>query len=285
MKIAASLLAALTVAALAQEDGTRQLWNTEFLKKRPAADTSARPAPQPTYKPIPQAVKSTAPASPVGSGTMLGLTLWRLRDPKPSETRVFVLKSKDESRERTQERIDVAAPITQTDGYRFTFEMPANGYLYVIDRERYADGKMSDPYLIYPNAAGDNVVVPGRLIEVPDRREIPNYFTIAAKAGQTAEVLSFLVTPEPIPGLRFSHDPVSLDPALYASLEKKAATKAERYELEGGAGKTITESENKAGTDRQNKVTQSDPMPQTLYRINAKPGSPVMIEIPLEFKR
>ena len=37
MKIAASLLAMFVMAAVAQEDTTtRQLWNTEFGKKRPA---------------------------------------------------------------------------------------------------------------------------------------------------------------------------------------------------------------------------------------------------------
>ena len=284
MKTAASLLVLFTASGIAQQDTmTRQMWNTEFLKKRPAAATPGKPAPPPTYKPIAQSA-STAPA---GAGTMLGITLWRVRDPKPSDspgTRVLVLKKKDDSKECTQERMDAAAPITQQDGYRFTFEMPVNGYLYVIDRERYADGKLSEPYLIYPNNAGDNVVVPGRLIEVPDRREIPNYFTIEAKPSQVAEVLSFLVTPEPIPGLRFSHDPVPLDPALVATWEKKSVTKSERYEMEGGAGKTITEIENKAGADRANNVTQDDPLPQTLYRVSAKPGTPVLIEIPLKFK-
>jgi len=33
----ASLLVLLDAAALAQEDNTRQLWNPEFLNKRPAA--------------------------------------------------------------------------------------------------------------------------------------------------------------------------------------------------------------------------------------------------------
>jgi hypothetical protein len=284
MKTAASLLAIFTMAAIAQQDtNTRQLWNTEFLKKRPAAATPAKPAVQPNYKPLAQ----STPTAPVGTGIMLGITPWRVRDPKPSDTpgtRVLVLKKKDDQKERTQERIDCDAPITQEDSYRFTFEMPATGYLYVIDRERYADGKLSVPYLIYPNNAGDNVVVPGRVIEIPDRREIPNAFTIEAKPGQVAEVLSFLVTPEPIPGLRLSHDPVPLDPALYASWEKKAVTKSERYEMVGGAGQNITPAENNAGADRTQQLTQDDALPQMLYRVTAKPGTPVLIEIPLKFK-
>src|SRR5262249_52265307 len=257
----------------------RQMWNTEFLKKRPAATTPAKRAPQPTYKPVTQ----SATTAPIGTGIMVGLTPWRVVDAKPN-TRVLRLKKKSGTKDCTQERIEVGTPITQEDSYRFTFEMPATGYLYVIDREQYANGKLGDPYLIYPNAAGDNVVVPGRLIEIPDRREDPNSFTIDPKPGQVAEVLYFLVTPEPIPGLKFSHDPVLLDPASFATWQKNAVTKAERYDLEGGTGMTLSEAEDKAGADRTNSVTQDDPLPQTLYRVSAKPGTPVLIEIPLKFK-
>ena len=240
---------------------------------------------QPKYKRIPPPVKNPVADAPIGSGTMLGLTLWRIRDATPADkpgTRLLVLGKK--KGECTQERVDVAEPITPEHGYRFTFEMPASGYLYVIDRERYANGKLSEPYLIYPNNAGDNVLVPGRLLEIPDRREDPNYFSIEAKPGQLGEVITFLVTPEPIPGLKFSHDPVLFDPALFASLEKKAAASPDRYEMEGGTGTTISVQENKAGADHSTTVTQSDPLPQTLYRVAAKPGTPVMIEIPLNFK-
>jgi hypothetical protein len=77
---------------------------------------------------------------------------------------------------------------------------------------------------------------------------------------------------------------VPFDPALFASLEKKAATRPDRYEMEGGTGSTISVQENKAGADHRTTVTQNDPLPQTLYRVSAKAGTPVMIEIPLSFK-
>jgi hypothetical protein len=278
----ASLLALLAVAALAQEDNTRQLWNTEFLGKRPAATTPASTS-KPTYKP---ATPAKPAAAPIGSGTMLGITLWRFSD-KPSNTRLLVIPKPGEKKTGTLERVDVAAPIAKTDGYRFTFEIPTNGYLYVIDREKFADGKLGDPYVIYPTGKmrpGDNLVAPGRLLEVPDRVEEPNLFVIEAKPNQVAEVLSFLVAPEPIADLKIGNDPLRLDPALFASWQKNAGAAPERYVLENGTGATITESENKAAGDRT-KVTQADPLPQTLYRVNAKPGTPVMVEIPLTFKK
>src|SRR5205814_852089 len=81
-------------------------------------------------------------------------------------------------------------------------EAPRGGYLYVIDREQYADGSSSAPYLIYPNfqnRAGDNAVAPGRLIEIPDRHAEPNHFVIRPSRGdQTGELLALLVTTEPL---------------------------------------------------------------------------------------
>jgi hypothetical protein len=222
---------------------------------------------------------------------MVGITLWEVRDAKssdPPNTRLLVIPGAGQQKEGTQQRVDLAAPVTKTDGYRFTFEMPAKGYLYVIDREKFADGKLGDPYVIYPTGRmrpEDNLVAPGRLLEVPDRLERPNYFTIDAKPGQIAEVLSFLVMPEPIPDLKIGEQALPIDPERYASWQKSASDSPERYVLEGGTGSTITASENRAGADRANKVTQADPLPQTLYRVAGKPGTPVMVEIPLTFKK
>ena len=289
MKWIPSLLGLSLLAAMAQEDGTRQLWNTEFLKNRPAG-TNPATAPKVRYKPVAEGTKTGSPSAPVGSGTMLGVTLWRMRAPKTSDepgTRLLVLGAGDQSREQTPERIDAATPLANGDKVRLTVEVPATGYLYVVDRERYADGKMSDPYLIYPNwqtRAGDNVVAPGRLLEIPDRRDNPNVFLIRPqRQDQVAEVLSLLVSPQPLTGFTITHEtlPPKLDAALYAAWEKKWAVKAERFEMEGGAGKAVTPKENQAGTT----LTQDDPLPQTLYRVGVKPGSPVLLEIPLEIKR
>ena len=283
MKIQASLLALLAAAALAQEDNTRQIWSAQILKNRPAGRSGA-PAAAPRYKPVVQSAGASAPA---GDGTVVGVTLWRMRDPKPSDgtgTRLLVLEG-DRSRKQTPERVDSSMPLGNGDEVRLTVEVPSTGYLYVIDRERYADGKMSDPYLIYPNEQtrqGDNVVAPGRLVEIPDRRDRINVFTIRpTRPDQTAEVLSLLVSPEPIPHLKAGHDPLKLDAALYAGWEKKWAVKAEIAELVGGAGKSITEKENKVGAT----LTKDDPLPQTLYHVGVKPGSAVLLEIPLQLKK
>src|SRR5690349_23992390 len=55
--------------------------------------------------------------------------------------------------------------------------LPISGYLYVFDREVYADKSLGEPYLIFPTTAlrgGDNLVKAGRVVEIPshdDRSE------------------------------------------------------------------------------------------------------------------
>ena len=75
-----------------------------------------------------------------------------------------------------------------------SFESARAGFLYVIDREQYADGSASEPYLIFPTSrtrGGDNRVEAGRLIEVPDQADRPNYFSVRrSRPDQVAETLN-----------------------------------------------------------------------------------------------
>jgi hypothetical protein len=283
--------ALIVLSAIAQEDSQRQLWNTEFFKNRPPSNRAAPAAPI-RYKPVAPVEKPAAKTATTESATMLGITLWRMRQPKPADgagARLLVLMVGDGAREQTPERVDFSTPLANGDLVRLTVESPHTGYLYVVDRERYRDGTTSEPYLIYPNwqtRRGDNAVAPGRLLEIPDRRDRPNCFTIhASRTDQTEEVLSLLLSPNPIPNLKIGPEPLRLEAALYSEWERKWAVQAERFELEGGAGTTLTEEENKAGADHGARLRQDDAPPQTLYRVNAQPGSPMLLVIPLQYKK
>lgn len=56
------------------------------------------------------------------------------------------------------------------------------------------------------------------------------------------------------------------------------------FEMEGGAGQTMTDEEQAAETDGSKLLTQDDPVPQTIYRAAVKPGTPVLVTVPLKFK-
>ena len=169
-----------------------------------------------------------------------------------------------------------------------TIEAPKEGYLYVIDCEQYSDNSMSEPYLIFPVRrirGGDNAVKAGRIIEIPDQTDNPPYFTLRrSKPGQTAELISVLVAPRPLPGVRIgpeaSRGALKLSAQQVAEWESKWSGKAERFELEAGAGKPWTKAEQQAGLGTR-LLVQEEPMPQTLYRVPTEPGEPIFVKVPL----
>jgi len=292
------LFAVCSLAAFAQtpEEGIRQLWNTQFVQQRPPAKkTAAKGTSKPVAKP-PQyksvaTVKPAKAASP--SDTLLGMTLWRLRRPRPADdpnSRLLILEDTSQATtELVPERLEADSAVNEGDKIRLTVEVPRTGYLYIIDREQYADGTTSAPYLIYPNhktRTGDNAVAAGRVVEIPDQRDTPNHFTLKrSRADQTAELLSLLVTKEPLEGLKIGAQPLKISEEQFAEWEKMYGVQAERFELTGGAGAAYTEAEKNAGGSSDTLLTQDDPYPQTLYRVSADPGKALMLNLPVKIKR
>ena len=84
----------------------------------------------------------------------------------------------------------------------------------MIDRERYAGGSTGDPYLIFPTTrtrGGDNRVAPGQIIEIPGQDDRPNFFTPRrSRLDQTGELLTVIVTPQPIAGITIGDKPLPL---------------------------------------------------------------------------
>ena len=68
--------------------------------------------------------------------------------------------------------------------------------------------------------------------------------------------------------------------------EHRRLREGRRDDLEayGQAGKPYTLAEKIAGNGDK-MLTQDDPLPQTMYRVDAKPGEPLMIELPLQISK
>jgi hypothetical protein len=276
-----------------EEEGIRQLWNTQFLKKRPEG-TKKTASKNVVYKPVAAAAVTPKPPQAGLMDTLLGVTLWRLRKPRPNDdpnSRLLVIEDNDTSSkdELVPERVDVETPLLRGDRVRLTVEVPRTGYLYVIDREQYADGTTSAPYLIYPNfrtRTGDNAVAAGRVIEIPDQRDAPNHFTIRpTRPDQVAEVLTMLITTEPLTGIDTRQRTVKLSEDDFKDWEKKYGVQAERFELSGGAGGAYSGAEKKAGAGDQVRLTQDDPMPQTLYRVPTAEGKAILLHVPVKIRK
>jgi hypothetical protein len=282
---------AFCLLAFFQEGGSRQIVPEEFVKARPAKSTKTAPK-RSNYRPATAKPTATGKTSAAKSSefAQLGLTIWRLRPSTAADSgaRIIVQES-DETVEWTPERVEADSPLRVGERIRISIESPSTGYLYVIDREQYADGTLSEPYLIFPTTrtrGGDNRVTAGRVIEIPGQEDRPNYFRLRqSRPDQTAEMLTVIVTAEPLEGLTFGPRPLVLAQDQVAKWEKDWSAPAGRFELVGGAGKTWTAAEQAAGADGMRLLTQEDPGPQTIYWVAAKPGQPLLVKVGLRYSK
>jgi hypothetical protein len=260
------------------EEQSRQVFAAEFLNARPATQTRRSPSTR--------AVKD----GPNPASDLLGVTIWRLRPAASSDdTQARLLEHEaDTDTVLVAERVPSDTKFKEGQKVRLSIESPRTGYLYVIDREQYADGTFSDPYLIFPTLKirnGDNAVSAGRLIEIPDQEDHPFYFKMKRnRAEQVGEVLTVLVTSQPIPSLQLGKKALKLTNEQFAQWEQKWKAPAKRVELANHAGKPYTKAEMTAGAGNNSLLRRDDPPPQTIYRISAKPGDALLITLSLQYE-
>ena len=291
--LAAALAAAMWVAVSGSsqtpspdDERTRQILAEEFVKARPAPRTS-RPAGKPSYR---RATKSTTPKA--ANLAEIGVTLWKLGAAAPAtsaanaEDARLLVQEKTGTTEAAAERVSLDASLTAGERVRLSIETPRSGHLYVIDRERYSDGSLGEPYLIFPTlrtSGGDNRVTAGRVVEIPAQADRPNHFTlIPSRSGQTGEVLTFVVMSAPVSGLTLGRAPIALERAQ-AEMWEAGASDAERYDLDGGDGRRWTRIEQAAGADPTRLLTQADPLPQSIYRVPVQPDGRIAVRLTLKY--
>ena len=303
------------------EEETRQIKSSNFTKNRPAPKSSgaggdsasgnaptyrrvkpssnARRGPAAAAKPTPAknnaaSKKKTDPApAPPKPGAPaeareVGVTLWRLRPATETDTGPgFQVLQAGKMVVLTPERIEGTAPVALGEHVRLSIESPRDGYLYVINREQYADGTTGAPALIFPTTrirGGDNRVSAGRLVDIPDAADPQPFFTLTSnqKEGQpqnVGELITILITPRPLEGITAGRSPVALDPAQVAKWETAwEGEVSEVLEMNGGAGRAWTQEEKQAG-EATRSLTQADPVPQTIYRVAGRPGEPLMLTV------
>jgi hypothetical protein len=275
--------------SLAASDGNQErgIVPEDVVEARPPAGTHSPAKAKPKYKPLnPQVVASLRHPS---AASELGVTIWRLRPASAADTGARILvQEPNETAEWIPERVSSTTRLHAGDRVRLTLESPEHGYLYVIDRERYASGGRGAPYLIFPTTRtrnGDNKVTSGKLIDIPSQSDRPNFFTLRrSQPDQVAEELTVLLTPEPLDGITIGENAMLLSNAQVAAWEKQWGTaKPEIFELTGGAGKAWTPAEQDAAARGTRLLTQDDPPPQTVYRVAVKPGAPLAVELRLSY--
>ncbi len=308
----------VTAAPLPQdeEDSTRRLWNKQFKEARAKIrkpEPPTRPAKAPvTPKPEPKhdhvttppppttPPPSTAPSSDSAEGELIGVTLWRLRgetgSDAPDKPRLLVQKDKLVQKDTVVQKENLVAERVPADTafskgqlVRLGIEVPRDrdNYVYVIDREQYADGSLSEPYLIFPSKGtppDGNLVRAGKLVYVPNQEETPPHFhLVRSREDQVSERLTIIISPEPLNLPLSDGQGVKFDAAQAAQLkqwEQQWSGPTEKRELRDGSGQSWTTTEKESGEGKR-RLVQDDPLPQTVYRVRVQSGGLVIVNVPL----
>lgn len=278
-----TLAAPITLKAQ-DEDTTRRLWDTAFINSASKKTVSKRPTKR-SYR----VVTPNVPTEGVNGETVVGVTLWRLRLARATDSgeRLIVHEGADAA-EWLPERISANTKLDQGDRLRISVEAARTGYLYVIDREQYADGSFSEPYLIFPTTrtlGGNNQVTLGKIIELPAQDDRPPYLTVKrSRSDQVAEVLSVLISPSPLAGIEITDKAQKLSEPQVSGWEKSWGSRVGLLELENGIGKAWSKQEKDAAADGSRSLKPDAPAPQSVYyQPNAKTSEPMLVKVRLRY--
>ena len=284
-----------------QNDETRRLWDEGLLKMRRARRKKLARRNYIYNRVTPAVAEATTPsartparrrasarraASPTGQ--VVGVTFWRLRPAASGdEARLLVQDEGGQATELTPERVAAETPLKEGDFVRVSIESPRSGYLYVINREQHSDGSLGEPYLIFPTLrthGGHNRVEAGRIVEIPAQEDNPPYFTMRLSSSeQAAEVLTVLITREPLETPALQRGPIKLSAEKVAEWEQAWKAPVERIEQVGGQGTAWTTAEKEAGREETRRLTQDEPLPQTIYHVITRPGHPIFVNVSLVY--
>jgi hypothetical protein len=275
LSLALLVLIVLSIAAQRPEEMTRKLWDTAFSSSTTKKSTNRR-----------RAYRNATPNVPVNNvapETVVGMTLWRLRPPRHNDSGERLIVH-DDNTEWVPERISATTRLGQGDRIRISVEAVRAGFVYIIDREQYADGSLGEPYLIFPTrrlGGGDNEVAIGRLLDIPAQDDSPPFFVMKkSRTDHVAEVMSVIVTPTRLEGINITDKALKLTDEQVASWEKSWGSSVGRMEM-ATAGQSWTKEEKDA---RTRALTASAPPPQLLfYRPSVKPTEPMFVKLRLAY--
>lgn len=250
-----------------------------------------RPAPKPAPAPRPSAVAAPTPIPPPpdSRSSFVGMTVWRLQEPKVGRTATRSISHDGTTgREVELERLVPGDKLPPDQRVRFGVESSTQAYLYVFDQERLADGSLTDPVLVFPTQrlrGGDNLLRPHFLVEFPDVDDRPNFLRLdAPKPNVAAEVITVLVSPRMLPELSIRSGPYTVDRAVFDGWRQQWTVASPLKTLTQTAGTGYSQPE-KAAARRQGgtALSATAPMPLSLYPGPA--GQPVLWSIEFPYSR
>jgi hypothetical protein len=208
----------------------------------------------------------------------IGVTIWRL---SPSQCPIQNCPVPNSAADGSKGLIDTATriednvPLNNGERVRIGLEsLSHRGYVYIIDREKFADGSLGEGYLIFPSTkidGGKNWALPGLQIHLP---RADGCFCVKSRNTQrvlVADVLTVILSPTPLLSAReIGVDAVPIPVSLGVFLDRGDKEKTFRAILRDGRGLAQSSAEQNAGTkgllDTEPVLTQSDLPPQTFYQ-------------------
>ena len=280
---AALLLFIIPFYVWAQEEDSKAIKAEEFLKQRPGKSSRGTAR----YKPVTKRTNVNTTTSDGLALAEMGLTIWRYREVRATDDKAKDLVEEDDGQEWILERISDGTLLTPGQKVRLSFEsLSHKGYLYVINREEYADGTFGEPTLIFPTqrSIDRNRVEPGRLTYIPSARGKFRIRPSESSKTHVAESLTIIVSPKPlIDDRELKQDAIKLQPAQFNQWLQQWKKAPVKFEMVGGIGLTMTSIEQSASTVSSPLLSQDDPVPQTVYQLLIKPHDPLLIVLPLRF--
>ena len=278
------LITGSLVVAQKSDETTRKLWDTAYIA--PAGRKSTAPRRSRSKYRI---ATPNVPIDNVVPESVVGVTIWRLRPAGRADSgERIIVHDADAAKEYVPERISANTKLNAGDRVRISVEAARSGYLYVIDREQYADGTLGEPILIFPTTRtlnGDNQVSVGKLAELPAQEDSPPFFTIRrSRPDHVAEMLSVLVTPTPLEGVEISDKPQKLTAAQVTKWEQSWSNSVGRLDMET-VGQAWTRDEKDAAGTNTRALTASAPAPQMLfYRPRLKTNDAMFVKLRLSYR-
>ena len=266
-----------TTSIRAQDDGDqRDIIAEDFLKQRRA--TKKRKPPARSYT---QATAVTDQSNK--SRLKIGVTIWRLEPVSAgfSPDQRSVVEVDRNLLEWIPRRVASDAPFREGESLRLSIESPRSGYLYVVNRDWLADGTYGETNLIFPTKGDDNRLRAGKLIDIPRQGDTP--FKATPKPNQSSELLTIIVTSLPL-ALQLAQGPIAISKTQLTEWEEKWGAKADRYEMNGGAGQARTMEEQRAASLKNiRQLTREDPLPQTIYSLVPKNRNALLFNVVLSY--
>jgi hypothetical protein len=194
----------------------------------------------------------------------------------------------------TATRIEDNSTLSTGERVRLGLESLSHGaFVYIIDREQFADGTLGDAYLLFPTKninGGKNWAQPGMQIQLP-RAE--GCFCVKSRNPQkflVADNLIVIMSPAPLlDSNEIGQTEIPLPSKLTGFLRLANQAKTYRGSLQDGNGLTLTPEEQLAGAkgllDTAPVLTQSDLPPQNFYQSAVAPGTSAVFSFALRYDR